>query len=231
MLTLRYVVVTPPADEPVSLADVRAHLRIDDDDTSQDALLNLLISSARRYAELYTGRSFMTQTIRAIADRFPGGILPPQASPFMLPNGSPVGLFADTSSAYVSSWEDAFFELRCGPVQSVQSIQYLDVNGVQQTLSPSAYVFDPSGLVPRIAPAYGVPWPVAQQQVAAVQVTLTAGYGGSATDVPATIRNWILVRVATAYGHREEEEVALRGQVLQPSYIDGLLDAESVVRL
>ena len=50
--------VTPPAEEPVSLAEARLHLRVDF--TDDDALITSLIAAARQAAETLTGRQFVT---------------------------------------------------------------------------------------------------------------------------------------------------------------------------
>ena len=50
----------PPAVEPVTLDDAKAHLRVDT--TDDDALITSLISAARARAEWHTGRAFVTQS-------------------------------------------------------------------------------------------------------------------------------------------------------------------------
>lgn len=74
--------ITPPADEPVSLADAKAHLRVED--TGDDALITALIVAARREAEHRTGRALVTQTWKLTLDAFPDGKIelprPPLAS-------------------------------------------------------------------------------------------------------------------------------------------------------
>lgn len=64
------VVVTPPATEPVGIADLRAHARLDAS-TPDDALILGYIQAARRYVEAHTGRSLITQTLRAHRDAWP----------------------------------------------------------------------------------------------------------------------------------------------------------------
>jgi uncharacterized phiE125 gp8 family phage protein len=52
--------VTPPALEPVTLADAKAYLKIDTPD--EDALISTLITAARARAEWHTGRAFVAQS-------------------------------------------------------------------------------------------------------------------------------------------------------------------------
>jgi uncharacterized phiE125 gp8 family phage protein len=60
---------TPPAVEPVSLADIVAHLRIDSSD--EDSLLLSMIEAARDYCENYQNRAYITQTWELALDTFP----------------------------------------------------------------------------------------------------------------------------------------------------------------
>lgn len=50
--------IVAPSFEPITLLDAKAWCRIDDDDTSQDAMMLRLITTMRVYAENYTGRVF-----------------------------------------------------------------------------------------------------------------------------------------------------------------------------
>lgn len=59
-------VVTAPAVRPLTIADVREHLRIDDNES--DTKLNRLIRVALNHAESMTGRALITQTIDATYD-------------------------------------------------------------------------------------------------------------------------------------------------------------------
>ena len=61
--------ITGPALEPVSLADVKAHLRVDTDD--EDALLTAAIVSARVHVEAVTRRVLIEQSWRVYLDRWP----------------------------------------------------------------------------------------------------------------------------------------------------------------
>lgn len=71
--------VTPPAAEPVSLTEVKKHLRLAVSDadaaayTAEDAKLSALITVASEYVETHTRRALITQTWDAVIDSFPCG--------------------------------------------------------------------------------------------------------------------------------------------------------------
>lgn len=54
-----------PATEPLTLAQVRTQLKLEDTDTDQDAHLTLLLAVAREWVEDFLGRSIITQTWQA----------------------------------------------------------------------------------------------------------------------------------------------------------------------
>jgi uncharacterized phiE125 gp8 family phage protein len=59
-----------PAIEPVTLSEVKAHLRVDH--TDEDTLIGALIPAARQLAEQYSRRAFITRTLDAVLDCWPG---------------------------------------------------------------------------------------------------------------------------------------------------------------
>ena len=61
-------IVTPPTAEPVTLLEAKDHLRVDGPD--DDALISVLITAARKWAEEYTGRQFVTATWDWFLDGF-----------------------------------------------------------------------------------------------------------------------------------------------------------------
>jgi uncharacterized phiE125 gp8 family phage protein len=61
--------ITPPAAEPITLTEAKAHLRVDH--TEDDALISAIIEASRVYCEQYTGRAFVTQTWEEVIDLFP----------------------------------------------------------------------------------------------------------------------------------------------------------------
>ncbi len=63
------LLVTPPASEPLTLADPKAHLRLTASD--EDTLLALLIAAARRITEARTGLRLMSQQWTCFFDDWP----------------------------------------------------------------------------------------------------------------------------------------------------------------
>lgn len=60
------ITVTPATVEPVTLEEVKEHLRLDHDE--DDGLIGTLITGARQYVELYTGRALAAATYRWAAE-------------------------------------------------------------------------------------------------------------------------------------------------------------------
>jgi uncharacterized phiE125 gp8 family phage protein len=58
-----------PAEEPVSLADAKAFLRVDD--SAEDGLIATLASAARLHVESVTGRAMLFQSWRLVLDAWP----------------------------------------------------------------------------------------------------------------------------------------------------------------
>ena len=58
-----------PAQEPVSLADMKAHLRVVDE--AEDGLIEALIVAARVHVESLTSRALLSQTWRLVLDAWP----------------------------------------------------------------------------------------------------------------------------------------------------------------
>jgi len=64
---------TPGVLQPISLAEAKAHMRIDPalEDTEMDVMIDALIKAAREYCESYQNRSYITQTWQLVLDCWP----------------------------------------------------------------------------------------------------------------------------------------------------------------
>lgn len=109
------------------------------------------------------------------------------------------------------------------PLQSVTSIKYLDPDGQQQTLDALDYQVVTKSIRGYVQPAYGKQWPAIRRGPGSVQVTYVAGYG-SAADVPSSIKQWILMAVATWYQQREGMVVGNVVNALPRDFMSALLD-------
>ncbi|PPU93743.1 head-tail connector protein [Xanthomonas albilineans] len=195
--------------EPVSLAQVKLHLRVDV--AEDDALILALISSARQMAETLTNRQLLSATWNLVLDAFPGPSL--------------IGVPAGTT---YSIPEHAILIAK-GPVQAVTSIVYQDMNRNLVTLPPTDYVVTSTDDLTRITPIFGQIWPPTLPQIGAVNVQFLAGYADS-TQVPEGIKHWIKLRVDSLYNQRGEVAFT-RGNMGKLPYVDALLDPYRIVLL
>lgn len=63
--------VNGPAEEPLTLAEVKQHLRVEPDANDEDALYRAWVTMGRQFAESYTGCKFGAQTWQLTLDEFP----------------------------------------------------------------------------------------------------------------------------------------------------------------
>lgn len=63
--------LTGPAEEPVTIAEARAYLRLDGED--DDAVVAACVTAARQACESFTGRSLISQSWQLYLDRWPEG--------------------------------------------------------------------------------------------------------------------------------------------------------------
>lgn len=173
--------VTAPAEEPLSLAETKLHLRVDQPE--EDAWITQAIISAREAAETRLSRQLVTATLLLTLDSFA----------------------ACPRYRWVYPGE---LEISWPKVQSVAWIKYYDADGALQTLDPSLYQADIASEPARLRPAPLQVWPETQnERIAAVQIQFVAGYGAAA-DVPAGLKKWLLAWIDFHYAHRGDENAA-----------------------
>lgn len=122
-----------------------------------------------------------------------------------------------TQRAFVTQqWAYMAASFPCGsivlplpPLQSVQVIKYIDTNGTEQTLSPSNYVVDPSGLLGVVSLASGKSWPNTLSHPQALRVEFTCGYGAAALVEPD-----IVLAVLLLIAHFDQNREAVSGRQL-----------------
>ena len=174
-----------PAYEPVSIADAKAHLRVDSAD--DDLLITSLIQAAREYIEMRTELALLTQTWVLQLDRFPRS----DRLEYWPSVASPTGSIL----------------LPRRPVQSVTSIVWTDQVGTPHTVDPATYTVDLISNPARITLTYNSSWPNLSSpglaMMAGVAVTYVAGYTAPSL-MPAHLRAALLLMLGHWYLNREE---------------------------
>lgn len=94
----RHVRSVAPAAEPLLLADVKLHLRVEH--SADDTLITALIQAAREQAESYTGRALITQTW-VLTDEAP-------SDPLLLPRWPALAITSITDSGVATSAYTAY---------------------------------------------------------------------------------------------------------------------------
>lgn len=211
--------ITAAVGEPISVDEAKRHLRVSVDD--DDDLIQSHLESARERVEIETGRQLITATWELWLDNAPGVSSWGQDGP---------GWGSGQSWMNWGGWVNRLYiDVPRPPLQSVVSIKYVDTSGVTQTWDPTLYqVSKPAGpTAPRgkIRPAYGVSWPVTRDQMDALVVQFTAGYGATGATVPQPLRRAILMIAGDLYENREATVVTDRRVTVQelPAGVDRIL--------
>lgn len=172
--------ISGPTIEPVTLADVKAHLRLDTPD--EDALLQAAIVAARVHIEAVTRRCLIRQLWRIYRDDWPEG----RAVPIPL-----------------------------APIIAVNAVTFYDIAGVARSWGPENWRLDlsaqPARLVAKMRPA-------AALYDNGIEIDVLVGYGVSSIDVPAPLRQAVMVLVAAWYEARGMVGHDFAGAVAPPGF-------------
>lgn len=119
-------------------------------------------------------------------------------------------------------------ELAKPPVTRLESFQYVDSDGVTQTMPEATYEADFDSEPGRLLLAHEQSWPTLRTSGVAAPVTITfdAGYGATPADVPETIRHAMLFVMGHWYENRAN--VVIGSAVYRvPKTAESLLATES----
>lgn len=117
-------------------------------------------------------------------------------------------------------------ELAVGPLQSVTSIKYTDIDGVTTTLASTNYLVDTYSQPGRIRLKTDAAWPsVTLQELNGFVIEFVAGYGSTATAVPEHFRHAMKLMIEHWYENREP--VASAGTMREiPFAVNALMASE-----
>mgnify|MGYP000470955644 CR=1 FL=1 len=171
---IKYKVITPPSQEPVTLAEAKNWLKVEH--SEDDSLISALIQATREAVERYTGQSLFTAVIEQAYDGFP---------------------VSDIHNPF------AGFTLAWSPVQSVDSITYRLETGGEEMLAADRYTLDNYAKPSQVMPKYNSFWPSAYYHVNSVKIRYTVGRSDVA-DIPEVFKTAIKMTLADYYDKRQD---------------------------
>jgi uncharacterized phiE125 gp8 family phage protein len=172
------VLITPPAVEPVTLADLKLQCDLppgdDTDHVKSDMVhrkLRRAIRLSRAVCENHTRRVFITQTWKLLLDSWP-----------------------HRDNRYSEHWYRSIV-LPKPPFQSVTTFTYTDTQGDMQDMFVYGFQTDPGSETQpaRLTSPFAQPWPPIRMIPNNVQVEFVCGYGNTGAAVPQPILDAILL--------------------------------------
>lgn len=202
----RYFRTTDPASAPITLAQAKAHLRLDSDD--EDDFVQVLIDVATqifdgtgKVRDGILGCAMMTQTWMLETERW------------VVPFRRAIRMASD-----YRIW------IEHGPVQSVESIQVY-TNDALVDWPQENWRVGHEDTRAFVTLAVGGSWPTYDFREDAFQVAFTAGYGDTPEDVPAPLRAAMLLMIGHLFENRQSVIVsASRATAIEvPQAVDMLI--------
>ena len=185
---MRWEIATKPSVEPISLSDMKAHLRIEHSD--DDMTINSLISVARQYFERNYALALLEQTVLLWLDRWPSS-----GDKSMWWDGVREGVIADLAGSGVS------LLLAVRPLLSLTEVATYGQNDAK-TIWDSTKYRTSGGLEPRLIKRDGNSWPMPGRSSDGISITYQAGFGIAAADVPLLITHGLKELVTHLYFNR-----------------------------
>ena len=220
------ILITPPAVEPISLAQGRAWLKETNVGDDIDEKIMLAIRAVREVCENDCRRSFISQQWKLVLDRFPGPNSDiSSANQYGPAWGTGPGPLSMLGAGQTSGYE---LYLPHPPIISVDAIEFTDPNGVLQSLipgtDPAVSLATSSDLAEGLlVPSVTSNWP-GTSRGSRVAVIYTAGYGTDASAVPACAILWMRQHLGTVYETVQSEQMAWRETLTVSPFSDRLLD-------
>jgi uncharacterized phiE125 gp8 family phage protein len=191
MTTLRRTI--GPAQEPIGIDELRLHCRITELDESDAGAADAAVEEALLNA--------LIQTAREMVEGLCGPLITQTWEQYEqgFPSGNSLRL-----------WKPR--------VQAVSGLTYTDDDSTETTLSTTYYSTDViNEFRPAVVLNTDYSWPtVTLHPVNPIKVTFTAGYGDEPEDVPAAIRQAMLILCGHLYENREMYNISISGNSVVP---------------
>lgn len=192
--------VTKAAELPLTVVEMKRHLRLPVSVNDDDSQLVSMINTATLQTEDYIRKSLITQTWNLFLDGWPRS----QQDVWWdgIREGPVGGVHADQ------------LRLPLGPLQSVTHVKTYDDSDVATTFAAANYFVDTAK--DRLVLRVGQAWPAFERVANGIEIQYVTGYGKSGT-VPTPIRQALRQHVANMYEHRGDEAIPpLSRSLLRP---------------
>lgn len=179
-----------PTQHAITRSQAKAQLRIKSDEVSEDKIIDIIILVATRVIEKMARRQFVTATYIKSLDEFQDdrNIKHPEDN---------------LHHHHHNGDHNNIIILEHPPLQELVSIDYIDVDGNQQSVDLNDVQVDTFKEPGRIAPAFGKSWPAARKQFSSVLITYKAGFGDDASFIPDDIRGALLILISHYFDNRD----------------------------
>lgn len=178
--------ITPPAIEPVTLAEAKLHARVDE--SLDDTLVTNQIVAARQMVEAYIGGAIITQTwdlFYSLTDK-----------PFC--NSYRMVTTMDNFPYFAQKPSDRKLEIPFGPIQSVVSFNSYDSDNTETLFDTSNYFVSDNYIMLNDYKD----WPNLLRQNNCIAVRVITGFGDTEASVPFPIKQAILLLISQWYENR-----------------------------
>lgn len=208
--------LSAPALEPVSEAEMMAHLRLGSE--QEAGLLHGHIRAARHLVESWTGRALISQSWRWFLDAWP--------------EISAEGWWDGVRAGAITHAASRFVEIPKAPLRSIDSVILFDDADQQVVWNASNYFADIAGTPGRLVLRNGAVTPRGGRAASAIQISFTCGFGDAPSDVPAPLRQAVLMLAAHYFENREVlAGTGNGGAAVLPLGVQSLLTPYRMMRL
>lgn len=191
-MLIEYQLKTPPAAEPLTLAETKAWLKVDHN--AEDVLIQFLITTARERCEAVTGLSLPIQQWVAYLPYWPLQTLDDWW------DGIREGAFIQKYGQTVSLWH--------GPVRQIDVFTLFDRDGNSSLYPTDHYLLDK--VRDSVVLKEGVPLPKGERVINPIEITYTTGY----EFIPGTLKTGLLKLITHLYEYRGDEGNSIPPDVL-----------------
>jgi len=186
--------------EPVSVDNIKIHLRLPAGAGAEDAYLAALITGARAACELRIGRAIIGKAAAVTLDAFPAYLV---------------------TSTVTRNPRNLDLTLPGGTVTSIDEISWRHASGDWIAVEPDEYIADLTRAPARVAPVTS--WPIAGPGPGAVIITYTLSPLDA--DELAIVGHAIRLIVGNWYSNREADVIDTRGTPTElPTGVKWLLE-------